>query len=309
MRPQVILIGNGLIRAFGDSPTSWQDLLENLTVPKYKGKISENGLPNTLQIILRTDGAVNSMLKTNKEGMKGKPVTQSLAERLRLIQGLGPDHILTTNYSYEIEAAFLNKEVLSDYKLSNIQKHTSEIARCEGQYMIHTYNDAGGIPVWHIHGEARKPISIIAGHYWYGSLLAKYKTIIDERSDHYAKNAANNEYAILSWLDAFIMGDVYVLGFGYDIAEIDLWWLLNRKRYENAENKGKLYYYSNEDTDEFNEKEELLKVCGAEVIHCHKLPMPDQLLGDKYRKYLDAAIVDMGKKIKENRRNNQGLSE
>ena len=43
-----------------------------------------------------------------------------------------------------------------------------------------TYNEADGVPVWHIHWEARKHESIVVGHYWYGSLLAKYKTLTDE---------------------------------------------------------------------------------------------------------------------------------
>ena len=39
-KPQVILLGNGLNLAFGDSPTSWTELLEKLTAEKYKGKIN-----------------------------------------------------------------------------------------------------------------------------------------------------------------------------------------------------------------------------------------------------------------------------
>jgi len=33
-----------------------------------------------------------------------------------------------------------------------------------------------------------------------------------------------------SWLDAFIMGDVYVLGFGFDFLEFFLWGLQNNGR-------------------------------------------------------------------------------
>ncbi len=62
-KPQVILLGNGLIRSFGSSATSWKDLLEKLTTEKYKGKINPDGFPNTLQIILRTEGNVNNALK------------------------------------------------------------------------------------------------------------------------------------------------------------------------------------------------------------------------------------------------------
>ena len=65
-RPQILFLGNGLNLAFGDSLTSWQQLLEKLTVDKYKGKINPDLLPNTLQIILRTGEEANSALKIPK---------------------------------------------------------------------------------------------------------------------------------------------------------------------------------------------------------------------------------------------------
>lgn len=297
-RPQVILIGNGLIRSFGDSPTSWTDLLENLTTEKYKGKINPNGLPNTLQIILRTEGNVNNALDEHKEELKGNPVTPELHSRIDAIRKMNPDHILTTNYSYEIECALAGQKTLSDAKIARLQRHTSEVKKCEPQYMIHSYNEAAGIPVWHIHGEARKPKSIIVGHYWYGTLLTNYKKIMEDRKDRYAKDAENGIFTIKSWLDAFIMGDVYVLGFGYDVSELDLWWLLNRKLYEKSKSKGRMYFYSNQDDGSFDEKEELLKVCGAEVIHCSRLKMPETLSDSKYRDYADAAIMDIAERIK-----------
>ena len=297
-RPQVILIGNGLIRSFGDSPTSWTDLLENLTTEKYKGKINPNGLPNTLQIILRTEGNVNNALDEHKEELKGNPVTPELHSRIDAIRKMNPDHILTTNYSYEIECALAGQKTLSDAKIARLQRHTSEVKKCEPQYMIHSYNEAAGIPVWHIHGEARKPKSIIVGHYWYGTLLTNYKKIMEDRKDRYAKDAESGIFTIKSWLDAFIMGDVYVLGFGCDVSELDLWWLLNRKLYEKSKSKGRMYFYSNQDDGSFDEKEELLKVCGAEVIHCSRLKMPETLSGSKYRDYADAAIMDIAERIK-----------
>ncbi len=300
-KPQVLLLGNGLIRSFGSSPTSWKDLLEKLTTEKYKGKINPDGLPNTLQIILRTEGNVNNALKEHKDELKGDPVTRELSERIDAIRKMNPDHILTTNYSYEIESALAGQKTLPETKIAKLQQHTSEIKQCEPQYMIHSYNDVAGIPVWHIHGEARKPKSIIVGHYWYGTLLTKYKTIMDDRKDRYAKDAEEGIYTIKSWLDAFIMGDVYVLGFGYDVSELDLWWLLNRKLYETAKSKGKMYFYSNLDSDSFDEKEELLKVCGAEVIHCNHLKMPKALSDNKYKNYADAAIMDIAEKMNVNR--------
>lgn len=136
-RPQILFSGNGLNLAFGDSLTSWQQLLEKLNVDKYKGKINPDLLPNTLQIILRTGEEANSALKNSKNELKGNPITDNLAQRINRILEIRPDHILTTNNSYEIEAASVGKKVLSDNAISKIQKHASEVEKCEPQYMIH----------------------------------------------------------------------------------------------------------------------------------------------------------------------------
>ena len=145
-RPQVILLGNGLIRSFGSDPSSWVELMEKLTVERYRNKISVSGLPNALQIILRTDGAVNGILKDHKAELMGEPVSPELAERIKSIYAMKPDHILTTNYSYEIEAAATGRKSISENMISNMQKHTSEVDRCEGQYMIHTWDSGMAYP-------------------------------------------------------------------------------------------------------------------------------------------------------------------
>ena len=36
------------------------------------------------------------------------------------------------------------------------------------------------------------------------------------------------------WLDSFVLGNVNILGLGMDFSELDLWWLLNRKKRESA---------------------------------------------------------------------------
>ena len=34
---------------------------------------------------------------------------------------------------------------------------------------------------------------------------------------------------IQSWIDLFFISDVHVVGYGFDMSEIDLWWILNRR--------------------------------------------------------------------------------
>ena len=125
-------------------------------------------------------------------------------------------------------------------------RHTSPHA--ETKYLLHTYNavvrEGREQKIWHIHGEARKPGSVILGHYLYGKLLQNYDKHFSARADMQRERQQKGEPPLLeSWLDAFIMGDVYILGFGSYFSEWDFWWLLNRKKRERAHH-GKTVLYA-----------------------------------------------------------------
>ena len=68
------------------------------------------------------------------------------------------------------------------------------------------------------------------------------------------------------WLDSFIMGNVYILGFGFDFSELDLWWLIKQKKRENAEPHGKVIFYTPEKIQEAG-KYALLSAYGVEIRH------------------------------------------
>ena len=81
----------------------------------------------------------------------------------------------------------------------------------DGRILLQTYNRFPGSSqeIWHIHGEARKPNSIVLGHLYYGNLLTRC-------SGYLYGDAGCEEGEVFSWVDAFMLGDVYTLGFGYD---------------------------------------------------------------------------------------------
>ena len=171
--------------------------------------------------------------------------TPEMKERLvRLIRD-NFDYVLTTNYSYEIEAAILNRRNLSESQISRIM-HFHEVDHAQTQFLVNTFNDADGVPVWHVHGEARKPDSMIIGSYYYGKLLRRCVERLDgsaepeeEGKKRYSRSSKTNLFKALtkqekaikigSWIDAFVLGDVYMLGFGLDFSETDIWWLLEYK--------------------------------------------------------------------------------
>lgn len=289
-RPKVLLLGNGLCRAYGG--ISWDGLLDeikdNETFPR---RASEYILPMPLKAAMLTN---NSLAKKMRELVKRKGSQDSNEEKTRtdwssfvkttsemrdcireLIVGRF-DYVLTTNYSYEIEAALLNEENLSENKIESLQNYY-EVNNAQTKFMINTFNFASDYPVWHIHGEARKPDSMIIGNCYYGKLLRKCIerldgiSVIDEgktrdfsgKAREFIHNKSKGKpQKIGSWIDAFVLGDVYILGLGMDFSEADLWWLIDYKK-NHPEFSGKTYFYEAK-TDQSG-------VCvGDENIECDK---------------------------------------
>lgn len=70
----------------------------------------------------------------------------------------------------------------------------------------------------------------------------------------------------MSWSEAFIFGDVYVLGYGFGFAESDMWWLLDRKKRE-GKGAGRTFFFELNPPDHTNPaKLDLLRLMNVETI-------------------------------------------
>lgn len=178
-------------------------------------------------------------------------------------------------------------------------RHTDAVKQAEPKYLLHTYNEVNNQAktsrVWHIHGEVRKPSSIVLGHYYYGNLLQRYQNELSGRKNKQFEREKDGLPPILdSWLDAFIMGDVYVLGFGFDFSEFDLWWLLNRKFRETAAH-GKVIFYEPSFGNEL--KQSLLDTYGVQVENMgFRTREPD------HKAFYEEAIKDIQMRVKANKK-------
>lgn len=296
--PQVLLLGNGINIAYGGA--SWSELLKQITTNEALAD-KELKSPMPLRAILLTGNHIKTALKNAKPYLMGKIDNARQGDYYKKLLTMGFDHILTTNYSYELEMAAAGTNNISDYALRKMLAHTEAAKKAEPKYMLHTYYNCSAEgtknKIWHIHGEARKPNSMVLGHYYYGGLFSKIKDYLGNKKDGYFKNQEEGKNtSIGSWVDAFILGDVYVLGFGYDLSEFDLWWLLERKAREKAET-GKLFYFS-PSSENFDEKTELLKVYENIVQHIDcgiTIPKnaPDEEINELYRNFYDAALAKM----------------
>lgn len=298
-RPQVLLLGNGINRAFYGE--SWVDFIDKIRTRTdvNADELRKNNVPITLQSILVTNNNIKKAIKEKKENFDFQIKDNKYIGMIQSLLSIGFDDILTTNYGYELENVALDTGNLSDYKLRKMSKCTH--GRVEPKYLLHTYNQVdfkdSSNKIWHIHGECRKTSTMILGFYWYANQLAKMKKESDNNQDSYYKRQLEGKEQIYnSWIDSFILGDVYILGFGFDYSEIDLWWLLNR-RYDEKADKGKVYFYDIEDNNYI--KTELLKLFDVEPIdlNMEKVCSEDPKTNEKYKAFYSAAIKDIATKI------------
>ena len=301
-RPQVLLLGNGLNLAYGG--VSWGNLLKEISV---RNDIPEKlYCPMPLQAMLYTNNDIKTAMEKKKDKLLGEVANSSQREVLQRILRMGFDDILTTNYSYELELAGLNMSSPEEKHIKRTAMHTSKVNRIESKYLLHTYNqvlfDGVHNRIWHIHGEARKPDSMILGHYYYANLLGRMVAYAKSNENRYENSAkTGNRIELNSWLDSFILGDVYVLGFRFDVSEFDLWWLLNRKLREKAPH-GKVYFF--EPYNEcFNERIELLKLLNVEHIDCgFKKPSgSDFSKSENYKAFYKEALTKIHKMADSNK--------
>ena len=279
---------------------SWNTYLESIADDKSLLQDEEfKKCPYPLQAIILTSDRINEKLKNKKKALLDPQVTSDGYEFYRMILQSGFDHILTTNYTYELEAASLGEEKISKYRIKNMQVRTQE--KAEMRYMLHTYYQVnyGGKEnrIWHIHGEHRKPQSIVLGHYYYGNLLYMIKDEISKiDNNRWGKNQHIQRGA--SWLDAFLFGNIYCLGFGFGVSEFDLWWLLNRKAREKG-NVGKFYFYEPQAT-KYDPKYTLFK----SLKNCYGERLVEMIDfnyaiegGNSYPAFYHNALMDIQKKI------------
>lgn len=264
---QILLLGNGIVR--GENGTGWCELLDSFS-ERPDEKAEKLLIPMPLRAVYLTNDSIRGRLRDRKGDFFGDLRDPEIRSRLRKLLSLGFDDILTTNYSYELEMAVKGTETLSENTIKEFSKNIIPGKRAETKYLLSTCNFVPNADeiyrIWHIHGEARKPDSMILGHYYYAFLLKRIMEYLDSRADDYRELSKDAELNVKSWLDEFILGDIYILGFGMDFSEFDLWWLLNRKKREKADH-GKVWFYTPiSKTEEERERYELLKLLDVNVV-------------------------------------------
>lgn len=274
--PKVLLLGNGINRAF--ESMQWDDLLKGMSDEGVKADWDHiKTLPYPLMAVVATKDNVGEQMKIQAAKMCAKSISDEQTAIIKSISSVEFDAVLTTNYTYEIEQA-----LDTDFKIEigKPAKYRCKTCKDKSRYdtaSLYQFMDIMGdgkhIPVWHIHGEAAKPDTMVIGHYYYGRLLYHIEKYVSETIKRYkTASKSKTEFYPRSWVDYILFGDVYIIGQGMDFSEIDLWWLINCKKRNGV---GKVYFF---EPDLSKEKKLLAETYGVNHI---SLKVED----DDFKKY------------------------
>jgi len=241
-----MLIGNGILKCYDGGYPDWNTIIAYIS---SNVEIELNAAPYPIQAMVtanmqdsyRRKRYAEYFCKADSTDFKNGYVYRQGNSIIKKILDLNSDAILTTNYTYEIE-----NELCNNYNRFNESKKRNYAFWCDkkANNRIHKFNRFlyNGITrdIWHIHGETRNISSIVFTHDEYSRITSDIVEYCRSAKNKY--NNFSQSINMISWIDYFIIGDLYILGFGFEYSEFDLWWLLNRRVREKAD-IGKVHFF------------------------------------------------------------------
>lgn len=231
----VIFFGNGLNRVQGG--LDWQELLHKISNSKILKDI-----PLTFQyeyICLSSDAGdfdkgpscsigeneLKERIANQLSNIKSNDIYEALAK-------MPVSDYITTNYDKTFENTLIAMGYAPDKSDSN-----------ESRYSIHRYNtfkkDDNIKRIWYIHGNIDIYNSIIMGYDQYCGELSKMNDWVKGsykiakkpiEAIHSRFSNAPGDKDIKSWIDLFFTSNIHIIGYSMPFDEIDLWWLLDKRK-------------------------------------------------------------------------------
>lgn len=233
-----IFFGNGLNRLVR-SNIGWSDLLDKI---KAGNIFADDKLPNTMiyeRIVLQKLNKFDDILKDEFE------VKSEIAKLLEEIEGheiyqelyaSDAQHYITTNYDYGFLDSILD---MPEINKPIFEYSTEDVYSIRRRKRISNTKEAKK-NFWQIHGEIRKPATIMLGLDQYCGSIGKLNEYIkgsykfQEGGNNIVEEAMEdklrtNNLTNSSWVELFFTTNLHIMGFTFDFSEVDLWWLLNRR--------------------------------------------------------------------------------
>lgn len=237
--PKVLLLGNGLLKLGGEG-MSWEQLLQKIRTRDVGVQTKEVPYAMQPEVVCGVD--VQDIQKRVADTIKTAGNPHPLLETLLKFPF---DAVLTTNYTYEAE------QILSGGRWSESARNKAFTALDgnakvgHNSFICNAVKTPEGktVPVFHIHGEAARKRSMTLSYYSYANALAQMVSYNKKLANSLQELQEEQKKRICgSWLDYFLLGDVWSVGFGLDVSEFDLWWAIERKARENARH-GRLHAF------------------------------------------------------------------
>ena len=247
-KPKVLFVGNGINRAYRDE--SWDSFIKTLSKTSLSKEDEDiyQKLPYPLRPVVITKDNVKDALKERAQDIIDTDLSSEQKKQYKDLCLTGVDAILTTNYTYDIE-----KSLCDDFSVKISKGSKYRVTSCDNNLKrdmcLHQYMSLPGIEpsVWHVHRECAKPDTMVLGHYYYGKLMSKFPKLTADFLRRYTSHCKDKTpFVPKSWIDYFLLGDIYFVGFGLGFDETDIWWLLNwRKLHMNSVSKA--YFFEARD--------------------------------------------------------------
>lgn len=296
---KTLFLGNGFTQSIFKETPSWNDLFKNVdsTIKNYTF-LYEVGL-------LKTEPKTDSDYKKEiVDKIKKVPSAKNIKDILDLdrfgeyLVNNDIHDIITTNYDRGIEFILCKKCGYKEVKPDGLVK--------EDIYSIRTYKkfvnaeNTHQIKLWKIHGDIKRRKTITLGFDQYCGSLSKLSEYIKGtyKSDKgptcripMKRKCKKQAFDNLSWAELFFNTTVYIVGFGLDFSEIDIWWLLNkhkRIKREVQQVQNNIYYLYTNGIDSITEKRGLFEALTAFDVMCYGIDSDE-----KYIKNIFAAISQL----------------
>ncbi|WP_031551725.1 hypothetical protein [Oribacterium sp. FC2011] len=285
-KPNVLFLGNGMLKLSNNS-TGWDDLLASISTLNNPENVKKVPYAMQPEALCGTD--VEDIQRRVADNIN---TVSNIHPLLQELLSLPFDAILTTNYTYEIEEE-LSKKPFTPYarkKAFTALDGNTKVNHNTFVCNIITTPDGRTIPVFHIHGEKERKHSMVLSYYSYAkslSLLTKYNKDLGNQLFECQQNKANHKCKC--WLDYFLIGNIWSVGFGLDVSEFDVWWAIERKSREIADHGFFKAYFSGKNTDG-NPQKVLLSAMRYE---CLFYSVRNKNYSAIYRKIIDDIKADL----------------
>lgn len=265
-----LFLGNGFSRSIFNNMPSWSDLFEGAN-----NSINNNTiLYEIARLKAGNNGDNEEEVKTQIiEKINIKFTSDDIKKDIRYIDGFGKflsenhvNNIITTNYDKGIEFILCQ---MCGYEEATHNDNDAELIYSiranksfENKELRHT------IKLWKIHGDVDRIKSVTLGFDQYCGALSKLNNYVKGK---YGSSKSTNQqntcnvpmkdkcknqnFDGISWAELFFKTNIYIVGFGMDFSEIDIWWLLNKRarfmlEIEGIENTINYLYNTNYETPE-----------------------------------------------------------